>query len=358
MSVKSNLDDVPAKKTKIFILGTSNSVSKNGWVDGFTEYSNFAIEKIVLGGSPFTQFLGYFSKIVEASPDIIIVESSPNDEAHFGSIGSEFMFLSLYNDFISYLSGIAKVVIFRIPTSLSMEHPHLITEKQFTLARQYGALIVDAADMLKEVFLEHPSQDGSIFRDKYHPHTYLSRLVGKNLFQTIEESYKKPRRRSWRQRNFMNNAMPPNGSRKKILFEQIQNYFPYKHVVIGVNNYQQSIIETSVYSGSFCVISSGQAFNFDKTFFCLGFFVNAGITACIITVHGPLGERSIYCDYASPRNNNIVKFVPIKDGFYMHSISVGHPHLSIETGLDSEFMSDKVYQIAIGPLLEYGAIAQ
>ena len=156
----------------------------------------------------------------------------------------------------------------------------------------------------------------------------------------------------------MNNAIPPNASRKINLVEQIKNYFPYKHVAIDGINYKQSIIETSVYSGSFCVISSGQGFNFDKTFFCLGFFVNAGITACIITLHGPLGERSIYCDYASPRNNNIVKFVPIKDGFYMHSISVGYPHLSIETALDSEFMADKDYQIAIGPLLEYAAIAQ
>ena len=127
----ANLGDLPIKKTKIFILGTSNSVCKNGWVDGLAESSSLTIEKIVLGGSPFFQFLGYFSKVIDANPDYIIVESSPNDEAHFGAIGSEFMFLSLYNDFISYLSGIAKVVIFRIPTSLSMERPHLITEKQF-----------------------------------------------------------------------------------------------------------------------------------------------------------------------------------------------------------------------------------
>ncbi len=135
----------------ICIVGTSNSVMKEGWTAGLLSSIDCKIDKYCLGGAPFVQFVHHLAAFSNLKYDCFIVECSPTDEAYAAVVGSEDLFYELYFKFLSTLRSLAPVFIFRIPAENHLNSTSKVFERQREIAVELQCCIVDVADFIKSI---------------------------------------------------------------------------------------------------------------------------------------------------------------------------------------------------------------
>jgi len=314
----------------VCIIGTSNALVRGGWFDGFAASWPYTLHRYALGGAPFIQFLGKLNEILSNNYDIFIVDTSPNDESYASQVGSDLFFDSLYTMFLSTLVKYAPTVVLRIPTKKFISSSSPVFERQVEICEAVGCHFIDCTKFILS-FAEQKNCSNSLYVDNYHPVANIMHQIGEKVSLYILS-------------NSISNLSTGH------------NYSPkFRTINIQGDNFSQTSISTSTYNGNFSMINAGLSYNFNKYFFCLGFFVDAGHCNGIIRLHGNGSHRDLSCHFDGNRNKNIAKFVCIPNGFFMKAISVEMPYKSIEFALHSEFGHTPPFYITVSNFLEYSS---
>ncbi|GEM_PF-6507400 len=311
---------------KILVIGTSNTLVRGGWYDGFTEElrSSHDVQRIALGGAPFSQFLSLLNDIEKADAHHIVVECAANDESYAAQVGSEIFFDRLYYMFLSSLRSLAAVTVLRIPPQVTVETGSPVARRQIEICRQLDCLFYDAADEI----LELGRESGSPFRDKHHPQTVIARAIGQSFGSWLNQR--------------LSGVRPSTA---------LRNYAScITEVSIESSVYPKAPINTALVKEEFFVLKPGVAINLPQTEFIIGFFLNSGETRGVIRLDGPVSKRDLFCYFMEPSNKNVKRYVPVANGLYVRRLFSLFAHQATELALHCDLFHFQ-QQIALGKLV-------
>ncbi len=306
----------------ILVIGTSNTLVRGGWYDGFRDAIDEETRRIALGGAPFTQFLASLKKAREMAPDHVIVECSPNDEAYAAHVGSELFFDRLYYMLLSSLRSFAGVTILRIPPENHLGGLSPVALRQQFISRDLGCSYHDAAPDI----LELAGQPGAAYRDKYHPTTEIANALGRRMAERLA-------------------GRAPDRPGECVNFEAC-----FEEIRLQMPDARMTRIETSLLEEDFLVIEPNRNVSLGETRYVLGFFVDAGETAGVARLQSANDKRDIFCFYTDRSNRNIKRFVPLKNGMHMRSLACVHPHRAIDVSLQTDIFYIR-QKLAVGGLI-------
>lgn len=309
---------------KYIVIGTSNSIVRGGWFDGFNEFSNSQVDRVALGGAPFTQFFSRLQSIVFEDYDLVILECSPNDESYSDKIGFSWFFDTLYQAFIAFLTQKCELVVLRVPAQPFLKDQSKVWQRQKKIIENLGAQTYDMSASLITIANAKNMQANDIYRDKYHPKADLMCEAGKIFSNWVVSS--------------INND-----------FSKSRIAAPFEIFVQKVRSENTALISNNLIEESFEVLTVGESYKFPKPGFCLGFFIAAEYAWSCLALHGLDGSVQHTFVYFEPeKNKGQMKFVPIKNGYYLRAISLVHPYKLIEYPLHSNVPLGGSNQIAFG----------
>lgn len=306
------------------VIGTSNTIQRGGWFDGFKEAFPGDVRRIALGGSPFIQFLGLLRDIERSHYDVILFDTAPNDDSFYAAVANEFIFDSCFYKFVSSLMSIAPSAMVYIPTERAYQRGSVVFERQREICEVLGCKVLDLTPLISA----HAAELGlPSHRDLQHPSTPIMNAIGKWIAtQTpFPQRFRIPRDYS-------------------DLFENIE-------VVSG--DHQKTVIDSTLIKEEFSVLDAGKTVRLRQSIFSLGFFVDAGHTNGVVRLHGAKGRRDIFCYFDLARNARTKRFVPIPDGFEISAVSVVRHSEAAEFALHSSSGFSAPYRAAFGKFLTY-----
>lgn len=318
---------------KVCVIGTSNTILKHGWFDGFSDNWNGPVTRIALGGAPFIQFAGRLPEIVANPYDLIILETSPNDESYAGTVGTELFFEHCYFRLLVMLRQHAPTLVLRIPTRTFLCQPSRILELQKRVSSLVGCQFVDLSTWISSNS-ENSQFADALYRDNYHPNTMMMNQIGSRVADISRELVLNERREP--------------------VWSRWDN--PFDIVSVPDVGFAKRRMSTSHIDAEFTVIPAGQSVKFEQSFYCLGFFIDASHCNGIVRLHGVEAERDVFCYYNSEKNVKTARFVPVHNGFHVKAISVPPPHRSINFGLHSDFGFAPPYFVSFGGLLQFRVV--
>lgn len=302
-----------ATADKILVIGTSNSIVQNGWFDGFVEAykekdPKISVERIALGGAPFSQFLPVAEDVNGNSYKFIIVDTSPNDEAYSDSIGSEWLTEKLYRDFLSILSEKTRVCVLRIPQERFFGKVAGFAFLQKNACADIGVDYVDASSILKELSLEN---NVPVYRDAYHPTTIIAHALGRKLADHISAAPNKEHAKASRLTTGRYGSLSIREDRFEIV------------------NVENTLIKCKVH-----ILGVGEFYKFERPVFAFGMQILTERTFCVLRLHSPNGTfRDLQWYFRGLPKVGKIQFVPFHNGHFVEMISVVRPWHSVEAGL-------------------------
>jgi hypothetical protein len=302
------------------VVGTSNTIVKGGWFDGFSNSTAAQVDRIALGGAPFTQFFSRLHSVDLTVYDLVVLECSPNDEAYPDNVGFSWYFDTLYHGLLSRILHSTKLIVLRVPGLRNIIQPSDTWLRQKRIAEGLGVPVVDLSSDL----LAGCDDRGvvALYRDQYHPLTDLLHQAGVNFAKRL-------------------------GSIDLSSTLVVQPPFDiYTQRVVSKNSVELS---NSLISERFELLSLGESFKFTHPGFCIGFFIAAETAWGCLKLHGIDDEvKHLFVLYESDKNANQMKFVPIKNGFYLKALSIIQPYKIVDYSLHSDVPLDGDNKIAFG----------
>ncbi len=136
---------------KILILGTSNSILRNGWVSGLRRALPEAdITNLSVGASPGTQF-GLNMKSDLTSFDVVFFDSVVNDENFSAIVGTETFSNRIIFEIISTISTQTAAIVMGFSNERHLEtHSSIYTQRR-ALAALCGAQFIGIHEMVAEI---------------------------------------------------------------------------------------------------------------------------------------------------------------------------------------------------------------
>lgn len=311
---------------KILVVGTSNTLVKGGWYDGLLDVvaGSHEVQRIALGGAPFSQFLSLLGEIESKAPDHVIVECAANDESYAMHVGSDIFFDRLYFMFLSSLRSFAAVTVFRIPPQGTVETGCAVARRQAGICRQLDCEFYDSAAEI----LDLGKATGVPFRDKHHPQTEIARHIGQTFGDWLKGSLQAGR--------------PSKGCQN---FSTCANEFSIER-----SDFQTARIETALVSEDFAILKPGTTIRLPRNEFILGFFVNAGETRGVLRLDNSVQKRDIFCYFMEPSNKNVKRYVPVSNGLHVRRLSSLFAHQAADIALHTDLFHFS-QQIALGKLV-------
>lgn len=295
---------------KILVIGTSNTIVRGGWFDGFISEIGAEVERIALGGAPFVQFFSVLREVSEARPDHIILECAANDESYAQHIGSDIFVDRLYFMLLSSLRAIAPTTILRIPPESTLHNEPNIFKRQKSICHQLGCDVYNAATTIIEA-----SNNTCSYRDKHHPKTEIAYDLGRRFCNYLLPSLKSPRKGPSNVVSFLDSVTD---------------------ITIPRANLDTTNIETSLLKEEFALLTPGSTARLQNGVFALGFYINSGRSTGVLRLEGPSDSKDIFCYYTSPSNKNVKRFVPIRNGMNLRQISCVYAHNSVAISLHTD----------------------
>jgi hypothetical protein len=309
------------KLKKHLIIGTSNSIVNGGWFDGFKDNSKTEVDRVALGGAPFTQFFSKISDINFTDYSLVILECTPNDETYADKIGFAWYFDTLYQNFLAMIVQYTKLVILRVPTLQFIESPSAVWERQQTIASNLNVRTYDITELLVN---NNKSDLTSLYRDRDHPLTTNMYNVGKCFSEWLEASI----------------LELPSPIEIKPAFRV------YKESVMSKST---SSLVNSLINEKFSILSVGQSHKFSQPGVCIGFYIDAGNSWACLRLHGLDDEvRHSFIFFNPDVNKGHMKFVPIKNSFYLKAISITLPYKAVDYALHANVPLHGENRIAFG----------
>lgn len=308
------------------VIGTSNTIQRGGWFDGFCETFEGEVDRFALGGAPFIQFLGILRDLERNKYDFIIFDTAPNDDSFYESVGNEFVFDSCYFKFVSSLMSIAPTSMLYIPTERAYKNTSAVFERQNDICRSLGCEVINLTGLIE---MHAQSLGVAHHRDLQHPSTVIMKEIGRHLGSKFSELE----------------------IRKSSSAVDYSHIFENVSLTSVVN--ETTTIKNSLVDEAFALLRLGQTARLRRPVTCLGFFVDASNSHGILRLSGDRGARDIFCFFDSEKNKLTKRFVPVSDGFEISSVSVVRHSKAAEFALHSSFAFQPPYHVALGSFLTY-----
>lgn len=288
---------------RILILGTSNSILKDGYVAGLkSSLSSATFINYSSGASPGLQFLKYMRDDFKVF-DLVIFDSVPNDE-QYGLRTKGYKYDTYYRQMLfemfSTISAETRLIVVSIALRNFLDKQSKVYSDREVISNLAGAQFIDFSEALSlyntidpDVYSEHPA----------HPKSALAFKIGAYLGESIKKNLEKiPRMQLCKtyRHNF---------------------YVDEKHIINAgamKRNYKNSFM-----SAEYLEMLTGQSLKIDGSKKLIGFFVNASKTNASIQFTNKKQE-SIRANLFYRRKNEgfLNLFFPMQDYQHITSITV------------------------------------
>ncbi len=291
---------------KILILGTSNSILKNGWVLGLrTALPDAEITNHSVGASPGTQFgLNLSSGFTQY--DAVLFDSVINDENQCASVGSEILLNRIVYEIISTISAQTAAIVLGFSNEMYLHsHSGMYTQRR-RLAEICGAQFVGFHELVEKFGRKLLPQGETLFDSAgTHPNeafqSFCGFLLGRFLAQAGPLLQRSPHAVDFSAR------------------------FQSEHAGDMAAPGTLLTRASSITTRELLQLPPGASLSFRTAGTCLGLSIDAGATMALAAIDGPHGRRIKDLWYDPGAENLIVKFVPLRDGFPLHSLTVLAP---------------------------------
>ncbi len=273
----------------ILILGTSNSLLKNGWTFGLKNIlTNSVIDNISIGASPGIQFAALINTNFK-NYDLVLFDSIPNDEEYlykaknYKNTNTE----NIIFEILSTISSQTQLFIMGFCNKWALDKESDVYRSRKEMAQKLGAHFIDIRKMLliykhigiyDRLYEPHPA----------HPFAKISYEIGQILAQEIEKKiiFKKKYPNSYT-KNFFVKEIKENEDRLLNLKNSIVNF-----------NVSKYFKEEKIYT--------------DSDYLCLGMYINATGTNCYIEYNNDKNlKHNIDLRYSLDENRVQKIFVPL-----------------------------------------------
>jgi len=274
----------------ILILGTSNSLLKNGWTFGLKNILKDAeIENLSVGASPGIQFSTLlncnFSKY-----DIVFFDSIPNDEEYFFKAKNYINYNNenILFELLSTISSQTQLIIMGFCNRWSLNEESIIYSTRKKIAKKIGAHFIDIRKIL--LLYQYIGLYDSLYETHpAHPLAKISYEIGEIIANEILKN------------TILKKETPINFTKN------FQVNFPN---IIGRSiNLKNSLVDFNV-----AEYAEGEYVLLNNNLICLGFYINAHGTNCYIECLNNNKELMFTLDlrYRFNENKILKVFVPLK----------------------------------------------
>ncbi|MBD8496256.1 hypothetical protein [Pseudomonas syringae] len=292
----------------ILILGTSNSVIKNGWVDGLKiSCPDCIITNLSIGASPGIQFASKIN-LDYSLYDYVFFDSVPNDEDYqYSNIGySDIEFTTtILKEIFTTISYQTQLIILGICNKANLHQESSIFSARRLLAEACDAYFIDFRYILKKYTDFFVCRSGSIDLYDTHPShplpehmKYIGEVIGRGL-----------------------SSLPPN---------KINSFNSYSQMYSMWTALTDAPADVSIVKKSnsfltefFANLEAGMTLDIPHEGDCIGFYVNYHETNACISILNSNNIELRALNVFSPPNDRFIKiFVPIPNGANMYRISI------------------------------------
>ena len=287
----------------ILILGTSNSIIKDGWVLGLKEcLLGWKIDNKSIGASPGIQFLSLIS-LDFTTYDYVFFDSSPNDEDYkYQTEGYTRPELEhdLTFQLLSTIASQSNLIILYIPKKERVGSISEILLSRSKIAKELNCQLIDLTNPILSfgpIILE----DLPLYeRHPAHPKVELMRIFGNFLASFFINN-----------RDYWVNTKLVNYSQNFITFT------PKSDIIREFSN--------SLMSDSFAIFNESSQFNLSEypSGYLIGFYINRPSTNCILNFDKKLSISLHEKNEYDIDNKKLIKvFIPIPDSITFKSLEI------------------------------------
>lgn len=291
-----------AKVMRILILGTSNSLIRNGWVSGLqAALPGVSIDNESVGASPGVQFATRIGRDLSVY-DYILIDSIPNDELFASQKmrdGTTGFFSHQYQesimfDVLSAARSQSNVVLIGVPRLDTFENASQVFNSRKSMAEQIGAKFFDIRPFvtdyasrnefsISQCYEEHPA----------HPLRNIMFDAGMHLGTSIASG------------QMVNHGdFRPKAERR---------YVTYTHQDWPTLPFE--VRRNSVMEDMFSILRLGDAIDFEYGD-CIGYYINVANTYCSATLQDSSGKPLLTTRLYYPGGKDGLQkmFIPTRNG--------------------------------------------
>lgn len=292
---------------KILILGTSNSLLRDGWVSGLKNALRTAeITNRSIGASPGTQF-GAMLDIEFSSYDYVFFDSMPNDQEYYHSgdfsASTDLTQQAIY-EIAATISSHTRLIITAISKIDYLNTHEYVYRQREKIAAATGAQFLDFKDILNHLHALVECDISLLYETPTHPASFLMKQCGELIGSAL--------------------LAPPDNAfcASKLSFTQ---NFSWEH--LGEKAKQRGdtsaiTITNSLMSETFLTIEHPQQISFNTNNICLGFYINFRGTNAYINLHSADSTAQLNLAARILKDKLLKIFIPTPNGSTLERISL------------------------------------
>jgi hypothetical protein len=308
---------------KVLILGTSNSILKNGWVAGLRHaLPGAAIENRSVGASPGVQF-ALAAQIDYSIYDVVFFDSVPNDQEILSltvldTAGKSRLWEAVLYDLCSIISSQTCLIVIGFCHRNFLSSPCAVYSSRECIAQLLGVQFIDVRGILKRLMEAGAGSPADIYEEHpAHVREPLAFAIGRHVGTLLR--------------------IQPTLLAKS----RVASPLPDRFVTLWAEDMGQP---TQLYSNSFLELRTielkeGYELPLPEGLHCLGFSLDIARTHCCLQLLDPSRESAVdYLCYHATREDSVIKvFVPVLCSGIIRSLRVAAaPGLSAFQTLFSE----------------------
>lgn len=283
---------------KIMILGSSNSILKDGYVSTFNRaVAGMMVHNRSVGASPGIQYAVRCGENLSAY-DYVIFDSIANEENLSGFVGTFDYIKEVTFQIFSTIAAQTKLVVLGFCNQRFSECPSAYYEMHKSIAHEVGGQFISAREFGNEHRGELPDGEPLYQDGGAHLNTILAREFGSVLLRKIQSLPFRVGEAENFSRNFSVVDLPRMGCGEVI---EKSNSFTTRR---------------------FSRLYPGDTIRLDRSFYCLGAYVDALESSADLHIEDGGSARDISLRYEISPEKIRVKFVPFKNGAQVSSLSV------------------------------------
>lgn len=255
---------------KILIMGTSNSLIKGGWVDGFKENLPCSeVTNISIGASPGIQFTAQLDRDF-SEYDYVIFDSVPNDEEHMhhgNDYNTRDFNYQITHDICAIISSQTNLIVLGISTQSCFYKESFTYDDRRRISQSCGAQFIDIRQLVKlnAQFLMLQTHASSLYdAHPSHPFPPIMRIIGSALAKTITDVAK---------------PLYPVGVKQVEIFNH--------YYTVGANSLSSGKLVTlknRLLTETFRALNTDDCLFFQQSDRCLGFYVNHAASNATVSI--------------------------------------------------------------------------
>lgn len=257
-------------------MGTSNSLIKGGWVDGFKENLPCSeVTNISIGASPGIQFTAQLDRDFSAY-DYVIFDSIPNDEEHMhrgNDYNTRDFSYQIIHDICATISSQTVLIVLGISTQSCFYKESFTYDDRRRISQSCGAQFIDIRQLIKNnaQFLMLQTHASSLYDvHPSHPYPPVMKIIGSALAKTITDLAKP--------------LYPIDVKRVEIC-----NHY-YTVGANSLNSGKLVTLKNRLLTETFRALDTDDCLLFQQPARCLGFYVNHAASNATVSI-SHLGEE-------------------------------------------------------------------